>query len=186
MSQPFYSPKSILLYLAPIFLAFIGAYFLLKTSFKPLRIAYVSSETLIYNYEGTKEAKIKFDALKQTWQTNLDTLNNSFQRSLARYNNDLNRLSPASKQDWEKRLSSQRQQIEDYRNAIEERAQKEDQVMMQPILNQINSFIKEYAIRNEYDLVIGTSENGTVVYGKETLDITNILLKDINKKYKGE
>jgi outer membrane protein len=178
--------KNILVIFVTAILVFLGGYFIVHSLFKPIRVGYIKSEVLIYSYEGTKEARIKYDEKRKAWQANIDTLTNNYQRSIDGFNFKVGKLSYSEKMELEKRLDTQRQQIEEYTNAINDKAEKEDEEMMRPVLNQINSFIKSYSIENGYDLVIGTSENGTVLYGKEELDITDIVLKNLNKKYKGE
>lgn len=150
-------------------------------------IAYVRSDYLIANYQGTREAKIRLDGRKQTLQANLDTLSNNFQRSLSGFNMQGARLSRQAKADWEKRISIQEQQLNEYAQAIENQVQAEDEKMVKAILNQIDGFTATYAKRNGYKLILSKSQGvAGVLYGVESVDITENLLKELNANYKGE
>jgi outer membrane protein len=57
---------------------------------------------------------------------------------------------------------------------------------MQEVLNQVNSYVKEYAKKHNYDIVYGTTMDGNILYGKEQYDITDDVLEYLNKQYRGE
>ena len=51
------------------------------------------------------------------------------------------------------------------------------------IVSQINQYVKEFGKENAYDVIIGSNGDGTVMYGKEEMDITDEVLNFINQKY---
>jgi outer membrane protein len=61
--------------------------------------------------------------------------------------------------------------------------EEKDLEITQKVLNQINSFVKVYAQKNGYKLIIGTTEDGNLMYADETLDITDDVLSELNIKY---
>ena len=50
--------------------------------------------------------------------------------------------------------------------------------------NQIDAFIKIYAKENGFDLIVGTTSSGNVLYGADGIDVTEELLKALNEQYK--
>ncbi|MEO1053053.1 MAG: OmpH family outer membrane protein [Bacteroidota bacterium] len=155
-------------------------------SFQKSKIAYVRSHDLIYAYDGTKEAMTAFNDKKSQWQANVDTLRTSFQRAVDMYNKEYPKLSLQEKQLRETGLQRQQQQWESYALAIEQKIEEEDDKMMQAILNQVNSSIKAYGEQNGYDVILGTTTSGSVLYGRESMDITDELIKVLNRQYQGE
>jgi outer membrane protein len=83
-------------------------------------------------------------------------------------------------------LGQQQQQFLQYQQAIDEKIQEEDSKMMQEVLNQVNSFVESYALQNDYDLILGTTMSGNVLFGDKSLDITDALLAELNSHYKGK
>ena len=150
------------------------------------KVAYVRSQDLIYRYEGTLEAMAKFNNQKQQWQANVDTLKFDFQRAVNRYNQEYAKLAVNERQRREDDLSSQERQLQSYASAIEGKIKQADEEMMQAALDQINVFVEQYSTQNGYDIILGTTVSGNVLYGKEDLDITEELLKELNKHYRGE
>lgn len=53
------------------------------------------------------------------------------------------------------------------------------------ILNQINQYMKEYGKDRGYDIIFGAEGSGSVMYAKESIEITDEAVSYINKKYKG-
>lgn len=49
----------------------------------------------------------------------------------------------------------------------------------------LNNYIKEYGTKYNLDLIIGAQGNGTIMYGKDNVNITEVFLKYANKKYEG-
>ena len=158
----------------------------LSSFFLQKKVAYVRSQDLIYRYEGTLEAMAKFNNQKQQWQANVDTLKFDFQRAVNRYNQEYKKLAVSERQRWEDDLSSQERQLQSYASAIEGKIKQADEEMMQAALDQINVFVEQYSIEHGYDIILGTTVSGNVLYGKEDLDITEELLKELNKHYRGE
>lgn len=176
---------NIVLGIVVVFLS-IGGSLMVNTLFNTRKIAFVRSQNLIYKYEGTVEAMTKFNNQKQQWQANVDTLKYDFQRAVNRYNQEYAALSVAQRQQREEGLSQQERQFQSYASAISDKIKQADEEMMQASLDQINVFVEEYSQKHGYDIILGTTLSGSVLYGSETLDITDQLLDALNKNYHGE
>lgn len=150
------------------------------------RIVYVRSYDLIEKYQGTIEARKEFAKRQTQMQSNVDSLRLDFERSRNEYIRVAPGLSASVRGEREKMLTQQQQQFLQYQQAIDEKIQEEDSKMMQEVLNQVNSFIEGYALQNDYDLILGTTMSGNVLFGDKTLDITDALLVKLNEHYKGK
>lgn len=150
------------------------------------KIAYVRSGDLVYEYIGTKEARKSYDGKSQLWQSNLDTLKSDFQRAVSDYNLHYSSLTDKEKAEREKLLRQQENNIGVYAQNIQKQVNEEDTKMMQGVLNQVNAFAEEYAKQHGYDLIVGTTTSGNVLYGTTAMDITDDLLKAMNENYKPE
>lgn len=150
------------------------------------KIAYVRSQELVYGYDGTKEAMSQFNNKKQKLLANADTLKAEFQRDFANYKREYPTLSKMEIKKYESKLARKEKQVKNYSEAINKKIKSNDDEMMQAVLNQINSYAKEYGKQHGYTLILGTTLSGNVLYGEDAIDITDDLLTEINKKYHGE
>jgi outer membrane protein len=147
------------------------------------KIGYVRSAELIYGYIGMKEAQNRYQEKLQVWQVNLDTLKADYQKALSRFGTDRPNLSKAERGQWEERLKMQETHLAKYSAAIDNQAKQEDQKITQGVLNQINSFIEDYGRRKGYDIILGTTLSGNILFGIEAMDITEEVLEELNKSY---
>lgn len=53
------------------------------------------------------------------------------------------------------------------------------------IFVQLNQYIQEYGDQNGFDLVFGSAGNGSIMHGNIQWDVTNDVIKFINKRYSG-
>lgn len=150
------------------------------------KIGYVRSHDMIYRYEGTKRAQANFQQKSQQWQARVDTLKMEYRKALHDYQRKTDDLTEQEKEHIEERLNKQQQQIQQYTRAIGQKTQDEDEQRMQEVLNQVNSYVKEYAKKHNYDIVYGTTMSGNILYGKDEYDITDDVLEYLNRKYRGE
>ena len=51
-------------------------------------------------------------------------------------------------------------------------------------MSQINSFVKQYAEQEGYDIILGTTQSGSLLYANNALDITEEIVEALNQYYK--
>lgn len=147
------------------------------------KIAYVRSADLVNGYLGMKEVQNKYQENVQVWQGNVDTLKFDFQRAIDKYNAEATGLSQNERAEREKYLQQLQQNLTQYSVAIEQKAKEEDEKLTQGVLNQINSQVEAYAQKEGYDIILGTTLVGSLLYAEEGIDITDQLLKELNNAY---
>lgn len=150
------------------------------------RIAYVRSSELVYGYIGMKEAQNRYEEKAEIWQANVDTLQKEFQLAVSKYTADVASLSDVDKERRKKTLSVQQENLVGYSKALNSKAKEEDEKTTQAVLNQINSFVEEYGTQNGYNVILGTTLSGSLLYGDDAIDITEEILDAMNRAYTGE
>ncbi|NQY09760.1 MAG: OmpH family outer membrane protein [Flavobacteriales bacterium] len=149
------------------------------------KIGYIRSQELVYGYIGMKEAHNKFNEKAQNWEANIKNLQEDYQKELALYNQDFLGMSDVEKQERGSKMQAMQNNFVQYSEAIDKKAKEEDDKITEGVLNQINSFVEDYGDRNNYDVILGTSAAGSLMYGKEGIDITNEILDELNMNYQG-
>lgn len=147
------------------------------------KVAYVKVAIILEKYKGLQEVRSKFQQKEADWKSSVDTLTYKFNVALAQYNQEMSKLDTEQRKSREIALQEQGMTLEKYRKSINEKADKEEDKMLQGALNQINSFIESYGKKANYTLIIGTTSAGNLLYGDEKIDITNEILEQLNKNY---
>lgn len=162
---------------------FLSAIAIFKFFSSDKKIAFVRSSDLVNEYLGMKEAQNSYKEKTDVWQANIDTLELDLQKAISKYNTEAASLSKEDKLQREQFLQKQQQNLMQYSDAIRNKAKEEDEKITHGVLNQVNSFVEEYAKKNGYDLIFGTTLSGSILYGTDALDITEKVLDELNKQY---
>jgi outer membrane protein len=163
----------------------IAAAVLIKSFTKP-HIAYIRSKDLVYGYFAMKDAHQNFENKSKMWKMNLDTLQKDYSGALEQFKAVQASLPAAEKEKEAKVLMKQEQDMVAYSQAVNKKAQQEDEKITQGVLNQVNSFVEDYGKSKGYEVILGTTLSGSVLYGDKAIDITDEVLEALNRNYKGE
>ena len=158
-----------------------------KTGAQPSgRIVYVNTDTLLNNYDYYKDVVKEFQNKQFALENDLQRRSQSFQNEVALFQRRVQAGGMTEEQGKGTQLALQKkeQDIMLFRdnaagNLQQEQAKKTDQ-----LLTNIQEYLKKYNKSDKYDMVIGYSKGGGVLYAKEDLDITMDVLKGLNEEYK--
>ena len=150
------------------------------------RLAYVNSTYIMTNYEGFKEASQAYKLKSNVWQTNIDTLRLELEKSMQQYETEKSAMTSKEQALTEELLTTKRNQLVQYQQGIQQKAQQEDQAMTKAVIDEINAYLKDYGESNGYTFIFGASDMGNLVYAEEALDLTETVLEALNKNYRGE
>jgi Skp family chaperone for outer membrane proteins len=149
------------------------------------KVAYVRSTELVYGYFGMTEAMNKFEVGQRLRQSELDTLSADLQNAVA-----LARQFAMQKDEVEfNRMSAEvtkkRNELMKHSQTVEQRSSEEEQKILGGVLSQVNAFVESYAQEKGYDIILGTTADGSLLYGESTMDITNDVLLALNQHHEG-
>ncbi len=149
------------------------------------RIAYVRTGELVNNYLGTRELKSTLEEKSQMLRNNVGTLERELQAALADFQQVAGGLGREELQARRQALLAKDEELKRYADAAGSRSQQEQATLTSGVLKQINSFLKEYGALNDYDIIFGTTLDGSLLYGAEAIDITAEVLAVLNSNYEG-
>lgn len=150
------------------------------------KIAYVQSGYLLSNYQGFKDASVAYQQKSTVWQANIDTLANELSFIKKQHRQNESGMSSREKELSMELINSKEQQLRQYQQGIQQKAAQEDQAMTTGVVQEVNTFLKEYGERNNYRIIFGAIEAGNIVYAEDALDLTEEVLDLLNKRYRGE
>jgi outer membrane protein len=149
------------------------------------RIVYVNTDTLLNNYDYYKDVVKEFQNKQFALENDLQKRSTSFQNEVSLFQRRIQAggMTEEQAKSTQMALQKKEQDIMLFRdnaagNLQEEQAKKTDQ-----LLTNIQDYLKKYNKSDKYDMVIGYSKGGGVLYAKEDLDITQDVLKGLNEEY---
>jgi len=148
-------------------------------------VAYVNNTRVLTEYNGLKEGSQLYQQKRASWKANIDTLNNSLNREIKKYEAERASLTAKEQQLTEALLGKRQQELINYKNAIQQKAKEDDQQIMDEIVKQIDSYIKNYGEEHGYDYIFGVTSEGNLLFANDTDNITDAILEGLNRSYEG-
>ncbi len=149
------------------------------------KIAYVNSSSLMEGYHGMKESKQLLEQRKTAQKTQLDSLANVVDNLIQNYRTNAQALDAAAKQQTEALIARYQNDYFKLKEHQEAALSQYEDELVGGLLTQMNSYIDAHGEAHGYDIIIGTSGEGNVLYAKQYYDITADLVADLNNSYQG-
>lgn len=147
-------------------------------------VVYIDNTKIFHDFDMTKSLEKELVHDQQKRKYTLDSLKLEFQS----WNKGVDSVIRTGKPSGELVLKTR--QFENYIKNRETELQQQDinqaKDLDAKIWGQINQYVEEYGKENDYDIVLGVSGGGNVMYGKKEKDKTDDVIKYINKKYRGQ
>lgn len=185
-----------------MFLAIIGLYFLhfkgsknesapvnLPSTTTPLQgIAYVNIDSVIYKFDMFFDRRDELLAKQKNAEAELNSKGSAYEKAGKDYQDKVSKglITRATAAQMEQALVQQQQELVNLRDKLQSNLMEEEQVMNRQILEYITKFLEANKAEYNYQLILGKSFGSVILYSDSTMDITQRVVDELNKKYKSE
>lgn len=152
-----------------------------KSTFKT---AYIDTSVLMEKYEKFKDEDDKFKVKSQEMGRPLEAKLKAFQNEAANFQRNAQAKGMAWAQQKGAELQQREQQLAMEQDALLRQIQVESDSIRTDLINSVKDYIKEYGKKQGYDYIYGTGDAATVLYAKDSYDITEDILKMLNDDFK--
>ncbi|MCO5253534.1 MAG: OmpH family outer membrane protein [Bacteroidetes bacterium] len=180
MSSKLTSQKLLILVIILTGISLFISLFLLISNSSNSKIGYVKIEQVYEEFDLKKQLSSQLSSLQIKRKNEMDSLGLKIKMLESQLKNQ-NKPS-------ESEVTFYKQLLDEYEIRSDQYNEEETRISStfnEQIVNQINRYIKEYAIMNNYSIIHGTDGNGNIMYAEEDLDVTNKVIQYINKKHAG-
>ena len=148
-------------------------------------IVYVNSDSLLNKYDYFKDMSTRLEDKGKKAQVDVSSKGQAFQREVAEYQKGAATLSADQRAATEQRLARKQQELQTYNQNASAQIQQEQAAENAKLYDKIADFLKGYAKDKGYKLILTYSKaNPTVLFGDESLNVTNDVVKLLNDNYK--
>jgi len=148
-------------------------------------IVYVNSDSLLSKYDYFKDMSARLEDKGKKAQVDVSSKGQAFQREVAEYQKGAATLSADQRAATEQRLARKQQELQTYNQNASAQIQQEQAQENEKLYDKISDFMKGYAKDKGYKLILTYSKaNPTVLFGDESLNVTNDVVKILNENYK--
>ena len=147
------------------------------------KIGYIDANKLLQGYKGMIDVRKDMQEKAKIWEANVDTLIRDWENELRGYEKERASMSSREQAKREEVLRNKQQQINKYRESLQQKAAAEDSKMQQTVLDEMNIYIKEYGKKHNYDYILGATGTGNILYANDAKEVTEDILDNLNSKY---
>lgn len=148
------------------------------------KIGFIDNGKVINEFQEKIALETKFKAKDEVFKKKTDSVSKAFQLEAQAFQLEASKLSPAKAQAKYDELSKKQQILQQQTQFEQQQIQQAFQAEIDSILIKVKDFVSDYGKQNGYTYILGKNEAGSVLYGKESNDLTKTILEALNEKYK--
>ncbi|MDF1571364.1 MAG: OmpH family outer membrane protein [Bacteroidales bacterium] len=151
-------------------------------------IAYFKIDSVLANWELYFNVQEKLSAKQQELETDFESRSQSFMKRVedAQYKMQRGLVTRAEAEQLQQQLAQEEQNLAGLQNNYAMQLQEEGVVKNRQMIDKIEQFLETYNKDKGYDYIFSYSFGGNLLYGNDALDITDEVIKGINKAYPPE
>ena len=153
------------------------------------KIAYVQIDTLTSQYQKCKDLEEEFTKKRANAEGTINAKGKNFTAQMQEFNRKYqsNQFTQQQFEAEQARLAKLQQDLESLQARLSNSLQEEYQKEFQALTDTIQNFTKSYAKEKGYDFILCKSSGiDNVLYANEAYDVTDEVVKALNKRYKKE
>jgi len=150
------------------------------------KTAYVDNTVLIRDFKEMKETEAVFNTRSEKLQKSLDSVGRSFQQEVQDYQSQMEGMSDAQRQEKEQVLMQKQQMLSRQQQMQSGQLRQESDKIIDSLIVKVKDFVGEYGKENGYTYIFGSNESANIMYAKDGKDITQEVLKALNKEFGGD
>lgn len=145
-----------------------------------LKIGYVDVERILDNIPGKEEVRKILEEESGAWRAQAEEKMAELQKLREDYESQKLILSPEKKKAKEDEIAIKEEEFNKLWLELQDKAQKRNAELTQPILDKAEKAINAVAERENYSVIFDSSV-AAIVYGIAELDITDSVIEEINR-----
>ena len=158
----------------------------LFTSCEQQKIGYVDNGKLINEYQEKIDLEARLQTKISAFQKRTDSLRQSFQLEINEAEIQARNMSQENLQKLSQELQQKEQVLSQRVQFEQQQITQESQSTNDSLVNKVKNFVGNYGKTNGYSFILGSNEAGSVMFGKEESNITQVVLDALNADYKNE
>jgi len=148
------------------------------------RVGYVENSKLMIGFSEASRADKEIRKHDEKWQEQLKVVQDSVQAAVDTMSKYFDSADPDDKRKLQDNLSAWNQRANNFKQANMQNSQKLRAEKMNAVAEKINVYVSEYGKKHGYDMILGTGQGGSILYGHDGIDITQEIVDGLNERYK--
>jgi outer membrane protein len=156
------------------------------TSAVNLKVAYINSDSVLKYYDYLKVNRDQLEAKTKKMDQDLRNRTVGLQNEITAYQRNVSSMTLGQARAAEEDLGKKQQNLQLYQQSLQQQLMQEEAKLNKELYDRITGFLKEYGEEKGLQVVLKFDPTSDVLYGGQSLDITEDVIKGLNESYKTE
>jgi len=149
-------------------------------------IVYIRIDSLLNAYDFFLELQADLAAKARIVKEDLNKKGRAFENDVTNFQDKVQKglITRAQAETEQAQLAARQQELEQYAQQKQVELAEENQVMLNRVLDALKTFLAEYRLLKNYDLILTTDgTSNTVIEAVSSMDITKDVVEGLNREY---
>jgi len=149
-------------------------------------IVYIRMDSLLNKYDLFLDLQTDLNAKARIVEDDLTKKGRAFENDVTSFQEKVQKglITRSQAETQQNQLAARQQELEQYAQQKQMELAEENQVMLNRVLDALKTFLAEYRLLNDYDLILTTDgSSNNIIDGTSALDITKDVVEGLNQEY---
>ena len=151
-----------------------------------LNIAYINSDSVLKHYDYLKVNRDQLEAKTKKMDSDYRNRAVGLQNEITAYQRNVSSMTLGQARAAEEDLGKKQQNLQLYQQSLQQQLMQEEAKLNKELYDRITKFLKGYGQEKGLQVVLKFDPTSDVLYGGESLDITQDVIAGLNKMYEEE
>jgi outer membrane protein len=151
-----------------------------------LNIAYINSDSVLKHYDYLKVNRDQLEAKTKKMDSDYRNRAVGLQNEITAYQRNVSSMTLGQARAAEEDLGKKQQNLQLYQQSLQQQLMQEEAKLNKELYDRITKFLKGYGQEKGLQVVLKYDPTSDVLYGGESLDITQDVIVGLNKMYEEE
>jgi outer membrane protein len=159
-----------------------------NTTGKSVKVVFINIDTLNNQYLYVKKLKTDLESTGKRLESEILSEQAAFEKEATNFQKQVaaNAIPEDKAKIMYDALMQKQQALTEKKDRYTQQVAEKEQAMHVTLLDTVTNFLKRYNRNYNFDYILGYANAGQILLASETLDITEDVVSELNKEYKGK
>lgn len=146
-------------------------------------IVYINEDSLLENYAYFKELAANLDEKRKSLESDYTSKAQGLQTEINNFQRNAGNMTMSQARAVEEDLMRKQQNLLRYQETLTQDMMKEEAEVNRKLYERVSDYLKDYALKNGYTVVLNYKPGSVLLYGHEAMDVTKEVVKGLNEAF---
>jgi outer membrane protein len=148
-----------------------------------VKVAFVYTDSVINKYDYFKSKSEQLTEKGKKFESDLQGRAKGFEQEVQNFQQTGGNMTVNQQRSKQEELGKKEQNLMTYRDNLMKELSADEAALYSEVFDKVQSFLKNYAQKNELDVILSYTKGGAVWYANDALDLTSSIIDGLNKEY---